>query len=71
MRPELIRDARILDKNTALDHILDNMKQDLAEQFLTCNEDRLIDLRRRVDALNALRSEIKSQLVNILETVNA
>ena len=71
MQPELVRDARILDENTALDHILDNMKQDLAEQFLTCNEDMLIDLRRRVDALNALRSEIKSQLVNILETVNA
>ena len=71
MQHELIRDARILDENTALDNILDNMKHDLAEQFLTCNEDRLIELRRQVDALNALRSEIKSRLVNILETVNA
>ena len=71
MQPELIRDARILDENTALDQILDSMKQDLADQFLTCDEGRLVELRRRVDALNALRSEIKSQLVNILETVNA
>jgi len=70
VRPEIIRDARILNENTALNHILDSIKQDLAQQFLTTSEDRLVDLRRQVDAIDDLRGYIKSELINILETVD-
>lgn len=70
MKPEIIRAANILNDNPALEIVLSDMKQDLCQQFMTCHEDDLIDLRRKVDAIDALRGAINVRVIDILETVN-
>ena len=61
-------DAELLRDNPALDNILTDIEDDLAAQFKSTPDENLVDLKRRIEAVDLLRGEISSRLITYLET---
>jgi len=65
---EIKRDALLLRENAAFTRILNDVIDDLVGQFMSTDDDKLIELKRRAEAVNSLRGKIESAVLTLSET---